>query len=94
VGNHSSKNSTAQGDLKMALSASVLKNLIVGQINGMSETDKKDLDVIWLKISQQIINHIQTAGVVTVAPGIAVATAGSAAAQTGATTAPGTGTIS
>lgn len=40
-----------------------------------------------------LIPHIQTNGVIntTVAPGIAVATAGTAAAQVGATTAPGTG---
>lgn len=41
-----------------------------------------------------LIDTFVKTGTVTVAAGIAVSTAGSAAAQTGATTAPGTGTIS
>jgi hypothetical protein len=45
-------------------------------------------------IAQTVVAHIQSNGLVTVASGIAVATAGTAAAQTGATTSPGTGTIS
>jgi hypothetical protein len=40
------------------------------------------------------IESFVKSGTVTVAAGIAVSTAGTAAAQTGATTAPGTGTIS
>jgi hypothetical protein len=44
-------------------------------------------------IAQAVIEHFAAAAVVTVPPGVAVATAGSAAAQTGATTAPGVGSI-
>ena len=45
-------------------------------------------------VATAIVQHLTSSGEVTVAVGIAVATAGSPAAQTGATTAPGTGTIS
>lgn len=44
-------------------------------------------------IAQAVIEHILAVAVVTVPPGVAVATAGSAAAQTGATVAPGVGAI-
>jgi hypothetical protein len=40
-----------------------------------------------------IVEHIVTNATVTVLPGIAVVTAGTAVAQTGATTSPGTGTV-
>ena len=43
---------------------------------------------LWQKIATTIVMHIQTQALVN--PGIPVATAGSAAAQTGATTGPGT----
>lgn len=46
------------------------------------------------KIAPTLVPYIQANATVTVAPGIAVSTAGTAAAQTGATTATGTGTIS
>lgn len=45
-------------------------------------------------VATALVQHLTSAGVVTVAAGIAVSTAGSPAAQTGATTAPGVGTIS
>ena len=45
-------------------------------------------------LATAIVQHFVSAGMVTVAAGIAVSTAGSPAAQTGATTAPGMGTIS
>lgn len=45
-------------------------------------------------IASAVVAHIQANALVTVAAGIPVATAGSATAQTGATTAPGTGTVS
>lgn len=45
------------------------------------------------KIAEAIIDEIKINGVVTVASGIAVSTTGTASAQTGATTATGTGTI-
>lgn len=45
------------------------------------------------KLAEAILEEIQQNGTVTVAAGIPVSTAGSAAAQTGSTTGPGTGTI-
>ena len=47
----------------------------------------------WENIGAVIVNHIKANAQVTVAAGIAVSTTGSAAAQTGATTSTGTGTI-
>lgn len=47
----------------------------------------------WEDIGAVIVKHIQDNAQVTVAAGIAVSTAGSATAQTGATTSTGTGTI-
>ena len=57
----------------------------------------KDPDLIpgeFAKELAKIISDAIKSGTVTVALGIPVATTGTAAAQTGATTAPGTGTIS
>ena len=45
------------------------------------------------KIAGAIVEEIQTNAVVTIPAGVAVATTGTAAAQTGATTAAGIGTI-
>lgn len=78
----------------MAMSKAILGSAIKTAIEGLSENDKKDLQTIWETIADQFILHIQTNAIVTVAVGIPVATAGSPAAQTGATTAPGTGVIS
>lgn len=47
----------------------------------------------WESIAGAIVSHIQQNATVTVAQGIPVSTSGSASAQTGATTAAGTGTI-
>lgn len=47
----------------------------------------------WEDIGTEIVKHIQENAQVTVAAGIAVSTTGTAAAQTGATTATGMGTI-
>jgi hypothetical protein len=55
---------------------------------------KKDINKLWQDIGQAVVAHIQQNAVVSVQPGIAVATTGSAAAQSGATTANGTGVIS
>jgi N-acetylglucosamine kinase-like BadF-type ATPase len=44
-------------------------------------------------IAEAVLEHVVANATLVVAAGIPVATAGSAAAQTGATTAPGTGTI-
>jgi hypothetical protein len=82
----------------VALSASTLSELIKSKLLAAA-ADSKAVDNAALTslcdcIAQACVEHIVAAAVVTVAPGIAVATAGSAAAQTGATTAPGTGTVS
>ena len=45
------------------------------------------------KLADAILEEIKTNGVITVQPGQTVSTTGSAAAQTGSTTSPGTGTI-
>jgi len=52
------------------------------------------LKIIWEGIMGKIYPDIENTAVVTVASGIAVATTGGPAAQTGSTTATGTGTIS
>lgn len=48
----------------------------------------------WEAIGAAIVTHIQTNAMVTVQPGIPVATSGSASAQSGMTTGNGAGTIS
>jgi hypothetical protein len=54
---------------------------------------KSDINKLWQDIAQAIVAHIQQNAVVTVQPGITVTTTGTAAAQSGATTAHGTGSI-
>lgn len=54
---------------------------------------KQKITEQWEAIGAAIVKHIQDNALVTVAAGIAVSTAGSATAQTGATTSTGTGTI-
>lgn len=54
----------------------------------MTEDQISQLNSSWAAICGAIVTYIQANG--EVAPGIAVATTGSAAAQTGVTTAPGT----
>lgn len=80
----------------MAMSAAVLGAAIGNAIcdTNASPEVKAQVIAIWTDIATEIISHITTMGMVTVALGIPVATAGSPAAQTGATTGPGTGTIS
>jgi hypothetical protein len=56
--------------------------------------DKTALKADCYALAKAIVAYIQANATVTVAPGIAVSTAGTAAAQTGATTATGTGTVS
>jgi len=56
-------------------------------IDGQGLTDLCDA------LAAAVVTHITSAAVLVVAPGIAVATAGGPASQVGATTAPGTGTI-
>jgi hypothetical protein len=79
----------------MALSGDILAKAIVDAIidpKASAEARTKVEDV-WKKIANNIVDHIKANAVVTVAAGISVATTGSAAAQTGATTAPGSGTV-
>lgn len=59
-----------------------------------STTTESAMESFANNLAAAIVEHIVANGLisVSVAPGIPVATAGSAVAQTGATTAPGTGT--
>lgn len=78
----------------MALNATTLASALESAIKNIDaesdDTRKKIADAI----ATEVVNHIKNNGVVTVASGIPVATAGTAASQTGATTSTGTGTIS
>lgn len=77
----------------MALVKTTLKADILAILTGMrTETEISD-DEFADKLAMAIDKYIKTA-TVTVSAGIAVATSGSPTSQTGATTAPGTGTIS
>jgi hypothetical protein len=80
----------------MALSAPTLSGLIKAGLLGNGDSAAVDNDALQAlcdEVAAAVVTHIVAAAVVTVAPGIAVATTGTGAAQTGATTAPGTGTI-
>jgi hypothetical protein len=80
----------------MALNKSTLETAIKAAFQ-TEQTEEGDantsLDNIASKLATAIDAFVRTA-TVTVAAGIPVSTAGSAAAQTGATTGPGTGTVS
>jgi hypothetical protein len=56
--------------------------------------DGPELTALCDVIAAAVVEHVVAVAVVTIPPGVAVATAGSPSAQTGATTAPGVGTIS
>ena len=87
----------------MALATDVLQQNLqrkIKQALDASFNEKSDSDTIKLNlakaVSQAIASEMETwikTGIVTVQPGIPVATAGSPTAQTGTTTGPGTGTI-
>ena len=80
----------------MALVVNNLKNSLKIAISSIQcDPNNADaaIDAFCSALATSIDAYIKSA-TVTVASGIPVATAGSAAAQTGATTAPGTGTIS
>lgn len=71
-----------------------IKQAFLDELGGGSTTAQQTaVDNIATKLSNAIDVFVKS-GTVTVATGIPVATAGTAAAQTGATTGPGTGTIS
>ncbi len=80
----------------MAMSGAVLGAAIGNAIcdTNASPEMKAQIIAIWTDIATEIISHITSMGSVTVVAGIPVTTAGTALAQTGATTGPGTGTIS
>ncbi|MDR1756101.1 MAG: hypothetical protein LBR65_03950 [Culturomica sp.] len=77
----------------MALVVSTLKADLLSILTEMRKKTEVADDEIAGKLAAAFDKYIKTA-TVTVAAGIAVSTAGSPSAQTGATTAPGTGTIS
>jgi hypothetical protein len=54
---------------------------------------KKKIIKLWEDIGDVIVNHFIDKAELVIDAGIAVSTSGSASAQTGATTAPGKGTI-
>lgn len=77
----------------MALNATTLGTAIEAAFNAINAEDENTQQEIAQAIATEVINHIKSFGVVTVSSGIPVATTGTAAAQTGATTGTGTGTI-
>lgn len=69
----------------MPLSASVLKGLIAANITSSSDpepTDTAMVDAFAQAIADAVVQHITTAGVVTIPPGVIVTTGGPAT-QTG-----------
>lgn len=77
----------------MALNKPILKAGIQALLTEMRTKEENADEYFADQLATLIDNYIKSA-TVTVAAGIAVQTAGSAAAQVGATTSPGTGTIS
>lgn len=79
----------------MALNTTALKQAIKSLLNDMTTEDDSatGMDTFADRLSSAIETFVKS-GTVTVASGIPVSTAGSATAQTGATTGAGTGTIS
>lgn len=79
----------------MAMNGAALGDSIAGIITAPNAPDdmKKKIKAQWELIGAAIVSHIQANAVVTVSPGIAVATTGSSSAQAGATTTAGTGTV-
>lgn len=75
----------------MALVQATLKQNLLNLFNQMKQSEMSEA-VFADQLATILNNHIKTA-VVTVNAGIPVATAGSAVAQTGSTTAPGTGSL-
>ena len=87
----------------MALATKVLQANLQRKIKAILDApfdEKSDPEQVKMKFAQELSTAIADemdawikTGMVTVQPGIPVATAGSPTAQTGATTGPGTGTI-
>ena len=86
--------------LQTELFKQLLKNDILNILNTPIDENSPDATVkeqFASKLAEAVGSRIDAwikTGTVTVQPGIPVATAGTPAAQTGATTGPGTGTIS
>lgn len=82
----------------MALNASTLgaliKSKLLADAGNSKAVDNAALTALCNCIAQACVEHIIAAAVVTIPPGVTVATTGTAAAQAGATTAPGVGTVS
>jgi hypothetical protein len=76
----------------MALVQAALKSDLRSLFNEMRQNEMSESDYAD-KLAAIITDYIKTAKV-TVDAGISVSTSGSAAAQTGSTTAPGTGSLS
>lgn len=80
------------------MSASVLSALMRSKALAagapLNAVDGPALTALCDAIAQACVEHIVAVAVVTIPPGVAVATTGTAAAQAGATTAPGVGTVS
>ena len=78
----------------MAMNKTVLGTAIANKVMASDAPAdiKTQITNSWIDIADIIINHIKGA-TITVAAGITVATTGTAAAQTGATTSPGSATI-
>jgi rubrerythrin len=76
----------------MALSETALKSKLEALFNRMKQTETSEAEYAQ-ELAKIINDHIMTA-VVTVKAGIPVSTTGTEAAQAGATTGPGTGSLS
>ncbi len=77
----------------MSLNKAKLQTDIEQLLEDMMQKEEKSFSEFAKRLSTAIEGFVKT-GTVTVAAGISVSTAGTAAAQTGATTSTGTGTIS
>jgi hypothetical protein len=80
----------------MALNATTLSAAIKAGLlaNGDAQAvDNAALTALCDEVASAVVAHITAQAVVTVPAGVPVATTGTAAAQTGATTAPGVGTV-
>lgn len=80
----------------MALSSAVLSAAMRAALladPGIQAIDGPALTKLCDAIAEAVVAHITGAAVVTIPPGVPVATTGTAAAQAGATTAPAVGEI-
>lgn len=81
----------------MALNASTLsadiRAALLADVANTKAVDGPALTAFCDAIATTVVAHVVANAVVTIPAGVPVATAGTAAAQTGATTAPGIGTV-